>query len=152
KATQALLEAGWRVEAEGKLYRKSSAIQIEVATGIDWFDLKGGAQFDDQVISLPRLLQALKKGENTIQLDDGTFGMLPEEWLKKYGMLAGLGTVEDEQVRFSRIQAGLLDALLASMPEASFDEAFRQATKELRSFEGIKPVDPPATFVGTLRE
>ena len=148
----ALLEAGWRVEAEGKLYRQSGEIHIEVTTGIDWFDLEGGVRFDDQVVSLPRLLQALKKGENSIQLDDGTFGMLPEDWLKKYGMLAGLGTVEDGQVRFSRMQAGLLDALLASMPEVSLDEAFRKAAKELRSFEGIKPVDPPARFTGTLRE
>ncbi len=152
KATRALLEAGWHVEAEGKLYRSSGAIHIEVTTGIDWFDLEGKVQFDDQVAPLPRLLQALKKGENTIQLDDGTFGMLPEDWLKKYGMLAGLGAVEGDQLRFSRMQAGLLDALLASLPEVAVDEAFRKAAEELRRFEGIKAVDPPAEFVGALRE
>jgi superfamily II DNA or RNA helicase len=152
KATRALLEAGWQVEAEGKLYRRSGEIHIEVTTGIDWFDLKGKVQFDDQVASLPRLLQALKRGENTIQLDDGTFGMLPEDWLKKYGMLAGLGTAEGDQLRFARRQAGLLDALLASLPEVEFDAAFRQATEELRRFEGISACEPPAEFVGTLRE
>ena len=152
KATHALLEAGWRVEAEGKLYRKSGEIHIEVASGIDWFDLEGGARFDDQVVSLPRLLQALNKGENSIPLDDGTFGMVPEDWLKKYGMLAGLGTVENGQVRFARMQAGLLDALLASLPDVSLDDAFKQVAKELRSFEGIEPVDPPSRFTGTLRE
>lgn len=152
KATHALLNAGWRVEAEGRLYRKSAAINIELTSGIDWFDLEGCAQFDDQVVSLPRLLEALKKGENSIQLDDGTLGMLPEEWLKKYGMLAELGMLEDGQVRFSRMQAGLLDALLASLPDVSLDDAFRQTTRKLKSFEGIKPVDPPAQFTGTLRE
>ena len=152
KATHALLNAGWHVEAEGKHYRKSGVINIELTSGIDWFDLEGGAQFDDQVVSLPRLLEALKKGESSIQLDDGTLGMLPEEWLNKYAMLAGLGKVEDGQVRFARAQAGLLDALLASLPEVSLDDAFRQATKELRSFEGIKPVDPPSQFAGALRE
>jgi hypothetical protein len=152
KITLALLQAGWSVEAEGKLYRRSGDIQIEVTSGIDWFDLEGKAQFDDQIVPLPRLLQALKKGEKTVQLDDGTFGMVPEEWLKKYGMLADLGSVEGEHVRFTRRQTGILDALLAAMPEATCDDAFRQAAKELRSFEGIKPVDPPATFSGTLRE
>jgi hypothetical protein len=152
KATHALLNAGWSVEAEGKLYRKSGNIQIDVTSGIDWFDLEGKFHFDGQVAPLPRLLQALKKGETTIQLDDGTFGMVPEEWLKKYGMLAELGTVEGDHLRFSRTQTGLLDALLAAMPGASCDDAFRQAAEELRSFEGIKPVDPPTTFTGTLRE
>jgi superfamily II DNA or RNA helicase len=152
RATRVLLEAGWQVEAEGKLYRRSGEIHIEVATSIDWFDLEGNVRFDDQVASLPRLLQALKRGESTIQLDDGTFGMLPEDWLKKYGMLAGLGTPEGDRLRFSRRQAGLLDALLASLPDVSFDDAFRQATQELRRFEGIRACDPPAEFVGTLRE
>jgi SNF2 family DNA or RNA helicase len=78
--------------------------------------------------------------------------MLPEDWLKKYGMLAQLGAVQKEHVRFSRMQAGLLDALLATLPEATCDDAFRRAAEELRSFEGIKPVDPPASFTGTLRE
>ena len=30
-----------------------------------------------------------------IELGDGSMGMLPEEWLKKYGMLADLGTSEN---------------------------------------------------------
>ena len=39
----------------------------------------------------PQLLAALRRGEKTVRLDDGTFGVLPEEWLKKYGLLAGMG-------------------------------------------------------------
>jgi SNF2 family DNA or RNA helicase len=152
RVTRALLEAGWQVEAAGKLYRKSAEIRIEVATDIDWFDLTGQVRFDDQVAPLPRLLQALKRGDNTVQLDDGTFGVLPDDWLKKYGMLAGLGTADGERVRFRRTQAGLLDALLASAPEISCDEAFRQAAHELRTFDGIKAVKPGEEFTGTLRE
>ena len=33
----------------------------------------------------PRLLAALRRGENTVALGDGTLGMLPEEWLQRYG-------------------------------------------------------------------
>jgi hypothetical protein len=123
-----------------------------VTTGIDWFDLEGGVQFVTQFAPLPRLLQVLNKAENSIPLDDGTVGILPEDWLRKYGMLAGLGKNENGHVRFSRMQAKLLDVLLASMPEVSLEDAFRQVTKELRSFEGINPIDPPAAFIGTLRE
>src|SRR5207253_7409566 len=65
--------------------------------------------------------------------------------------LAGLGTVQDEHLRFSRTQVGLLDALLASQPEATCDAVFAQVRDELRSFEGVQPADPPAGFVGELR-
>ena len=33
KVTRALIEANWRVEAEGKLYRNTGAINIELTTG-----------------------------------------------------------------------------------------------------------------------
>ena len=93
----------------------------------------------------------MKRRESTILLDDGSYGMLPEEWLEKYGMLAGLGTAHGDHVRFNRNQAGLLDALLASRPEVSCDELFERVRTELRTFGGITSVEPPPGFHGCLR-
>jgi SNF2 family DNA or RNA helicase len=45
----------------------------------------------------------------------------------------------------------LLDALLASQPEASFDAAFSRAREELQRFEGIREADSPPSFTGKLR-
>ncbi|HEX8088321.1 MAG TPA: SNF2-related protein, partial [Blastocatellia bacterium] len=146
-----LVKDGWHVEAEGKLYRQPGEFKIEVTSGIDWFELHGKVEFGEMTASFPELLAALKRGDNTVVLDDGTFGLLPEEWLKKYGMLAGLGAAEGDSLRFTRSQVGLLDALLASQPEASFDATFARMRDELQRFEGVKAVDPPAGFVGQLR-
>ncbi len=151
KAVRTLLVAGWHIEAEGKVYRRPGAFNISVTTGIDWFELNGEIRFDDNIAKLPQLLAALKKGENLIPLDDGTFGMLPEEWLKKYSILAGVGTTHDDHIRFSRCQVGLLDALLASQPESTCDELFIRAREALMNFSGIQPCDPPEGFKGTLR-
>ncbi len=54
--------------------------------------------------------------------------------------------------RFTRSQVGLLDALLSTLPDVSADETFERARERLHQFEGIAPVDPAPTFVGTLRE
>ncbi len=151
KAVRALLSAGWHVEAEGKVYRSPGAFSLSVTTGIDWFELHGEVRFDDRIAKLPELLSAIKRGEHLIPLDDGTFGMLPEEWLKKYGVLAGFGTNHDNHIRFSRCQIGLLDALLASQPESTCDELFQRLRNELMSFNGIQPCDPPEGFMGELR-
>jgi superfamily II DNA or RNA helicase len=147
-----LLDAGWHVEAEGKVYRKPGAFHMEVTSGIDWFDLDGTVAFGDTVAHLPELLAALQRGEDAVRLGDGSYGVLPEEWLKKYGLLAGLGTVQEDRLRFSRSQVGLVDALLAAQPEAAYDEAFARARDELRRFEGVEPADPPAGFTGRLRD
>jgi superfamily II DNA or RNA helicase len=151
KAVRLLLQDGWHVEAEGKLYRQPGEIQIEVTSGIDWFELHGKVAFGDQEATLPELLAALKRGENLVRLGDGTVGMVPEAWLKKYGLLAGLGTPEGDHLRFGRTQVGLLDALLAEQPEATADEQFQRAREQLHSFAGVEPADPPAGFVGQLR-
>jgi SNF2 family DNA or RNA helicase len=77
--------------------------------------------------------------------------MLPEDWLKKYGLLAGLGSAEEDHLRFRRSQVGVLDALLAAQPESTCDEVFAQARDRLRSFAGIAPADPEPGFTGRLR-
>ena len=79
------------MEAEGKIFRTAGEFKIEVSSGIDWFELRGSVQFGDSSAQLPALLAALKRKEDSVQLDDGSVGILPEEWLRKYGVLAGLG-------------------------------------------------------------
>ncbi len=151
QVTKELVAAGWRVEAEGKLIRPAGEFKLALATGIDWFELNGGIEYGDQKVNLPDLLAAARRGESMIELGDGSMGMLPEEWLKKYGMLADLATAEDGSLRFTSAQAGMLDALLAAQPEIQVDAAFEKVRENLRQFEGIVPLDSPAGFHGELR-
>ena len=85
-------------------------------------------------------------------LDDGSVGLLPEEWLRRYATIAGFGSADGDAIRFERSQAALLDALLAAQPAITYDETFARLRSELRTFTGIHPLDPPASFHGTLRE
>ena len=133
-AVRALLADGWRVEADGKLYRRPGQFHLEVTSGIDWFDLTATVDFEGVRAALPELLRALRRGENTVVLGDGSFGILPEEWLAKYGLLGEIGSVEGEKLRFRRSQAGILDAaLLAADADADsrVDEMFARARAEL---------------------
>jgi hypothetical protein len=150
-AVRDLVTAGWHVEAEGKLFRNPNSVNMHLSSGIDWFELHGSIEFGESRITVPKLLAALKRRETTVLLDDGSYGMLPEELLEKYGMLAGLGTAHGDHVRFNRNQAGLLDALLASRPEVSCDELFERVRTELQTFGGVSSVEPPPGFHGCLR-
>jgi len=151
KAVRVLTNEGWHVEAEGKLFRTAGALNMEINSGVDWFELEGSAQFGDTEVALPQLLRAIKQGEQTVRLDDGTLGIIPEQWLKKYGLLAGLGDVEGHRLRFTRSQAGLLDALLATEPEVTVDAVFARVRQELQSFAGVTPAAAPEDFCGELR-
>jgi superfamily II DNA or RNA helicase len=147
-----LVAEGWHVEAEGRKYRRSGSFSLNVVSGIDWFDIQGAAEFDGQSVELPELLRAAARGENMVRLGDGTFGLLPDEWLERYRRIAGFGKIEDGGLRFKRSQAGLLDALLASQPEVSFDEGFQKVRRELETFAGVGAHEAPPTFRGQLRD
>jgi superfamily II DNA or RNA helicase len=148
----ALLSEGWRVEAHGRLYRRPNKFNIAVSSGIDWLELQGGAEFEGEFVALPEILKVLGRGEKFIQLGDGSFGQLPDEWLERYGFVARLGHTDNGQIRFTRTQASLLDALLASQPEVTFDEGFTRLRREMESFTGVTAMDAPPTFTGRLRD
>jgi SNF2 family DNA or RNA helicase len=133
------------------MFRKPGAFRAELSSGIDWFELHGGVDYGDGEVKLPELLKAIQKGEHMVRLSDGTFGIIPDELLERYGMLVGFGQTKGDHIQFSRAQAGLLDVLLADRPEIQVDEMFARARAELRNFDGIAAAQQPAGFVGELR-
>ncbi|HUO83935.1 MAG TPA: SNF2-related protein, partial [Thermoanaerobaculia bacterium] len=146
-----LLEEGWHVEAEEGVYRAPGEVQLQVTSGVDWFEMEGKIRFGEREVSLPVLLQAIRKKQSFVELDDGSFGVVPEEWLERYASLFALAGESKGRLRFARNQLAFLDALLAARPEIDVDEALGRAREKLRSFEGIEPVDPPSGFQGELR-
>lgn len=147
-----LTEANWYVEADGKVYRALVGFDVKVKSGIDWFEVHGDADFGEQQVGMPMLLKAVKQGENTVTLDDGSVGMLPNDWLNRYAVMADIGDAMEDHIKFKPSQVGLLDALLAAQPQVSYDEVFEDAKRKLYTFEGVEPVSPSRAFEGELRK
>ena len=152
-AVRVLVPAGWRIEAEGRAFRPARTMTSEVRSGIDWFELHGSVDFGDgMTAALPRLLEALRQGQSSVTLDDGSEGMVPEEWLRRFAGIAGAGEASGDHVRFKGAQAALLDAALAHVPSVHMDERFLRARDELATFGGVTPLDPAESFTGRLRD
>jgi superfamily II DNA or RNA helicase len=150
-AVAALLPFGWQIEATGTLYRSGGTLKGGIKSSKDWFDLELDVTFDGVPAPITALLAALQKGERFVKLDDGSTGLLPEAWLKRYGLAVRLGDVNEDTIRFTPGQIGLLDALLAEQPEVSLDKLFSKVRKKLTSFDQLDLVEPPKSFKGTLR-
>jgi superfamily II DNA or RNA helicase len=151
KVARALVVDGWHLVAEGKVFRQPGASSVSVVSGVDWFELHGEVDYGGTVARLPQLLAALKRGETMVTLDDGSFGLLPEEWLRRFAGVAAMGEAEGDHLQFRRSQAGLLDALLSAQPAVDCDEQFRQVRRQLERFESVAAADQPAGFQGILR-
>jgi superfamily II DNA or RNA helicase len=151
-AVRKLVDQGWQVRAEGKQVRQAGHLQFQVKSNIDWFELHARVDFDGRTIPFPELLSALSRGDSTVRLDDGSLGILPEEWFQQYGLLSGLGVSQDDYVRFGKNQVGILDALLAAQESVEYDEPFEKLRERLHSFKGIDTVAEPEGFIGKLRD
>jgi superfamily II DNA or RNA helicase len=147
-----LAAAGWRVEAEGRIYRAAGKLGLRVSTGVDWFDLRGAVDFEGRVASFPELLAAVRNGSNLVLLADGSVGALDEATAARLRRLAAFAeTGEDGSLRFKHAQAGVLDALLAAEPDVTPDAAYADVRARLAAFAAPTPADPAPTFRGSLR-
>ena len=151
-----LTDAGWIVEANNQRVRTNGLLNLSVTStktsDIDWFDLAAKIEFGTGTTTLPKLLEAVRHGQRVVRLDDGTMGLLPEEWIKRFGRLADLGSVESGKVRFRSSQALLLDALLAADDKAVFDKGFSQVRERLRKTQQVKSLTQPKGFGTKLRD
>jgi superfamily II DNA or RNA helicase len=151
QVARSLSESGWLITAAGRLFRQPGKSSVSVSSGVDWFELHGAVAYGETTARLPQLLAAFKRGETMVVLDDGSYGLLPEEWLRRFGEVGAMGEAEGDHIRFRPSQAGVLDALLATQPVVDCDEAFNRLRKELAQFAAIAPAEQPAGFTGRLR-
>lgn len=144
-----LVAHGWRVEAEGAVFRAPGSTRASVRSGIDWFELSASVRYGDAEVKLEDLLEAHRTGKDTVKLPDGSLGLIPAEWLAR---IAPVALSARTGLRFTRSQTLLLDALLATVEEPNVDALFAQARAELSAFERVEAADPSAAFHGTLRD
>jgi superfamily II DNA or RNA helicase len=151
RAAIELTARGWRVTMDGLALREAGTYELELVEAIDWFELRGAVDFGGVSARLPELLGALHRGERRVALADGSLGIIPDALFDRLAGLAALATRGDESLRYRKAQAGILDAMLAALPEVRVDEAFARIREQLHRFHGIEPADAPPQFTGTLR-
>ena len=147
-----LAATGWTVEVAGRRYRPAGSVAWNVTSGIDWFELSAEVDFGGVRAELPALLEALASGTRSVELSDGSMGILPDSFAAEFAPFAALAQKHDGRLRYGRIQVALLDALLAGQPRAHFDEAFERLREQLASGERPEAEPEPAGFQGTLRQ
>jgi len=150
-AVRKLIAQDWQVQADGQPIRQAGEMQFQIKSGIDWFELHGQVDFAGGSVAFPELLASLGRGETTIRLDDGSVGILPEEWAQQFGLLAGLGETEEDHLRFANNQVAILDALLSAQESVDFDSRFAEIRERIRNFSGVSTADELKQFKGKLR-
>jgi superfamily II DNA or RNA helicase len=161
RGVRALLQAGFLVFAEGKRYRSLSSFEIRVESGLDWFEIQGLAQFGATRVPLPQLLKGARGGQ-IVELGDGSRGLLPDEWLARWGGFAALTPVSSNRasersaegstsLRFSTRQIGVAEAMLEALGADAVVPGLVELRERVASFQQVTPLATPAGLLGALR-
>jgi superfamily II DNA or RNA helicase len=124
---------------------------IHVSSGIDWFDAQVEIEFGNQRAGIADIKRALANKQSFVQLGDGTLGILPEEWLKRYALLFKVGDNKNTKLRLSRYHMSVIDALYENRDESELSFALDEKFEKLRAFKHIPEIPPPNNLQAVLR-
>jgi non-specific serine/threonine protein kinase len=125
--------------------------KIFINSNTDWFDARIDIVFGDQQVSVAEVKRALANKQQFVQLGDGTLGILPEEWLKKYSLLFRVGEGKTNQLKLSRYHMSVIDELYENRDETELVLKLEEKYENLKEFNKIKEIDLPPELQGTLR-
>lgn len=125
--------------------------RIQLSSGMDWFDAKVELTFGDQQIGIEEIQKALTNKQSFVQLDDGSLGILPDEWIKKYALLFKVGEGNKNQLRLSKYHLSVIDDLYEQRDEEELLFQLDEKYERLREFKSIPEVAPPLELESRLR-
>ena len=124
---------------------------IYISSHTDWFDAKVDILFGDQKVSVAEVKKALANKQQFVQLNDGTLGILPEEWLKKYSLLFRVGEGRTDKLKLSRYHLSVIDELYENRNEEELTIQLEEKYSRIREFDKIKEIDAPENLQPILR-
>lgn len=125
--------------------------QIHLSSGLDWFDAKVELSFGEQRIGISEIKKALANKQSFVQLNDGSLGILPDEWINKYSLLFKVGEGKDNKLRLSRFHLSVIDDLYDKRDETELSFELDEKYERLRNFESIPEIDVPEELENKLR-
>ena len=125
--------------------------KIFISSNTDWFDAKVDILFGDQQVSVAEVKRALANKQQFVQLNDGTLGILPEEWLKKYSLLFRVGEGKSDTLKLSRYHLSVVDELYETRDEEELVVALEEKYETLKEFNQIKEIEPSDHLKPILR-
>jgi superfamily II DNA or RNA helicase len=125
--------------------------KIHISSNTDWFDARVDIVFGDQKVTIADVKKALANRQQFVPLNDGTLGILPEEWIKKYSLLFRVGEGKQDQLRLSKYHMSVIDELYEERNEEELVVQLEEKYDSLKLFNKIKEIPVPEHLEHILR-
>lgn len=125
--------------------------KIFISSHTDWFDAKIEIEFGGQKVSVAEIKKALSNKQQFVQLEDGTLGILPEEWIKKYSLLFQVGEGKASNMKLSKYHFNIIEQLYLERNDEEIFMQLEEKYERLKENHSIKPVSAPEHLQHILR-
>jgi len=125
--------------------------KIFISSNTDWFDAKVQIHFGEQQVTVDDVKKALINKQQYVQLQDGTLGILPEEWLKKYSLLFRVGEGKSGNIKLSKYHFSVIEELYNERNEEELFFQLEEKYEKLKENFSIKEIPAPAHLKPILR-
>jgi hypothetical protein len=125
--------------------------KIHISSNTDWFDARVDIVFGDQKVTIADVKKALANRQQFVPLHDGTLGVLPEEWIKKYSLLFRVGEGKSNELRLSKYHMSVIDELYGNRNEEELIIRLEEKYEQLREFNHIREIPAPVHLEHILR-
>lgn len=131
---------------------KRGQVTTSMSSGRDWFDVKIEVAYGDQKVSLADVRKAVLKKDRFIKLSDGSMGILPAEWLEKFGRMFRHGEIKNGELKISNRKFMIIEELFDNLADENILQELIDKRKKLEKFTQIKSVKIPKTIKAELRD
>lgn len=124
---------------------------IKASSTDDGFELQVTIQWGKHLVSLKEIRQAILNRQDTIMLEDGNLGHIPEEWISQYSLLLRTGTETNGTLKISKIHYTLLEDILDKIGDKTIQQDIEARKKKLLEYDAIKKVPLSQEIKASLR-
>lgn len=125
--------------------------KIYISSNTDWFDAKVEIHFGEQKVTVDEVKKALSNKQQFVQLGDGTLGILPEEWIKKYSLLFRVGEGKSGSMKLSKYHFSVVEELYMQRDEEELFFQLEEKYDRLKENHSIKAIAAPEHLKSVLR-
>ena len=119
----------------------------------DWFDCRMTVKFGDEDIALRNIQRVILNDKNHIVLASGKYGLLPDDWMQKYGYLFKFGDVSrGNHLHVSKVYFNFFnEKLYPNIKDKKLIEEIKYKKRELAKFNRIEDTEVPEHLKDILR-
>lgn len=125
--------------------------KIYISSHTDWFDAKVEIHFGDQKVTVADVKKALANKQQYVPLSDGSLGILPEEWLRKYSLLFKVGEGKAQNIKLSKYHISVIEDLYDQRNEEELFFKLEEKYEKLKQLHTIRQIEPPEHLLPILR-